>query len=381
MRSPQYRGRTLETLVLQSTPFCNIDCAYCYLPHRSSKQRMSEHTLEQTFRRVFSSPFVNNHLTVLWHAGEPLVLGVDYYRTALELLERHRRPDVSVTVHFQTNGTLLNQEWIDFFRATGAQVGVSLDGPAELHDRSRKTRRGTGTYQEVMRGVRLLQSNDFSFHVITVLTRESLRSAAKMFEFYAQNHITDVAFNVEEIEGIHNSSSLGSDDASAQMRGFLRDFFELAESQQPGIRVRELAGAFQAIVNAASNAYGNPMVEPLRFVSVGVNGEISTFSPELLGYGDARHPTFVFGNVHDNELADILQNPAFLDANAEIERGISKCQSSCQYFDLCLGGVPGNKFFENGTFDSGETLFCRLAKQAVIDVVLERVENSLGITC
>jgi uncharacterized protein len=342
---------------------------------------MSEHTLEQTFRRVFSSPFVNNHLTVLWHAGEPLVLGVDYYQKALELLERHRRPDVSVTVHFQTNGTLLNQEWIDFFRATGAQVGVSLDGPAELHDRSRKTRRGTGTYQEVMRGVRLLQSNDFSFHVITVLTRESLRSAAKMFEFYAQNHITDVAFNVEEIEGIHDSSSLGSDDASAQIRGFLRDFFELTENHQPRIRVREFAGAFQAIVKAESNAYGNPMVEPLRFVSIGVNGEISTFSPELLGYGDARHPTFVFGNVHDNELADVLQNPAFLDVNAEIERGVSKCRSSCQYFDLCLGGVPGNKFFENGTFDSGETLYCRLAKKAVIDVVLERVENSLGITC
>jgi uncharacterized protein len=112
-----------------------------------------------------------------------------------------------------------------------------------------------------------------------------------------------------------------------------------------------------------------------------VNGEISTFSPELLGYGDARHPTFVFGNVHDNELADILQNQAFLDVNAEIERGVSKCQSSCQYFDLCLGGVPGNKFFENGTFDSGETLFCRLAKKAVIDVVLERVENSLGVAC
>jgi uncharacterized protein len=268
MRSPQYRGRTLETLVLQSTPFCNIDCAYCYLPHRSSKQRMSERTLEQTFQRVFSSPFVNNHLTVLWHAGEPLVLGVDYCQRALELLERHRRPDVSVTVHFQTNGTLLNQEWIDFFRATGAQVGVSLDGPAELHDRSRKTRRGTGTYQEVMRGVRLLQSNDFSFHVITVLTRESLSSAAKMFEFYAQNNITDVAFNVEEIEGIHDSSSLRSDDASAQMRGFLREFFELTASRHPRIRVRELEGAFQAIVNAASNTYGNPMVEALRFVSL-----------------------------------------------------------------------------------------------------------------
>jgi uncharacterized protein len=380
MRLSQHRGRIVETLVLQSTPFCNINCSYCYLPDRASKQRMTECTLEKAFECIFSSPFVGSHLSVLWHAGEPLVVGIDYYRRAFELLKQHNRLGVSVTYHFQTNGTLLNQHWIDFFRDHGVKVGLSLDGPAELHDQSRVTRNGNGTFQQVMRGLRVLKDNNFPFHVITVLTRESLRSASNLFEFYVENGITQIAFNTEEIEGVHRSSSLQSGDVDMEARGFFKEFFELAARHQPQLRVREFDGALQAIINPSSNSYGNPMVEPLRFVSIGVNGEISTFSPELLGYGASRHRTFVFGNVYDNELADILENSAFIGVHSEIKEGVKACQHSCEYFDICLGGVPGNKLFEKGSFAATETLFCRLSKKAVIDVVLKRLEDELGIS-
>jgi radical SAM protein with 4Fe4S-binding SPASM domain len=106
-----------------------------------------------------------------------------------------------------------------------------------------------------------------------------------------------------------------------------------------------------------------------------LNGEISTFSPELLGYESQQHGAFVFGNIHQNELADVLHTPKFLLVNAEIQRGIERCRRTCDYFEVCRGGAPANKFFENGTFDSTETLFCRLIKKAVIDVVLERIER------
>src|SRR5262249_32909075 len=129
----------------------------------------------------------------------------------------------------------------------------------------------------------------------------------------------------------------------------------------------------------ACSDYGNPMTEPLRFVSVGVNGELSTFSPELVGSSTHEFPSFVFGNVHENELADILNNPVFRRVNADIQSGVKSCRKSCDYFDIWRGGVPGNKLFENGSFATCETLFCRLSKQAVIDVVLERIEQDLGI--
>ena len=87
----------------------------------------------------------------------------------------------------------------------------------------------------------------------------------------------------------------------------------------------------------------------------------------------------MFGNIHEHELADILRDPKFLAVNAEIMRGLDRCRDSCEYFEICRGGSPGNKLFENGSFDSTETLFCRLTTKAVIDVVLERVEKTFDI--
>ncbi|MDE5461336.1 cyclophane-forming radical SAM/SPASM peptide maturase GrrM/OscB [Bradyrhizobium sp. CSS354] len=370
----------IETLVLQSTPFCNIDCSYCYLPDRTSKALMSEQTLERAFSRVFSSPFLGDHLTVLWHAGEPLVAGVDYYRHAFDILERCKPSGVSVTCHFQTNGTLLTQAWVDFLADSSSKIGLSIDGPADLHDRTRKTRSGNGTFQRSMQGLRLLQKNNLPFHVITVLTKESLGCPDKLFEFYVENDIRQVAFNVEEIEGVHSSSSLQSQDSDRQMKEFLRRFLDLLTERRPKLSIREFDGAFHAIVNPKSADYGNPMAEPMRFVSVGVDGDISTFSPELLGTRSCRYPSFAFGNVHADALVDVLTNPIFKEVNSDIQAGIQGCRNSCQYFDVCLGGVPGNKLFENGSFATCETLFCRLAKKAVVDVVLERVERNLGLT-
>ena len=174
MRTAVRHHPSIEMLVLQSTPFCNLDCCYCYLPDRTSKRQMSQATLERTFERVFTSSFLSKHLTVLWHAGEPLVPGVAYYENAFATIDRLRPQGLAVTHSIQTNATLLNLRWIDFFRAHDVRVGVSIDGPADLNDRSRKTRVGGGSFEQAMRGIRLLQDNDYPFHVITVLTRESL---------------------------------------------------------------------------------------------------------------------------------------------------------------------------------------------------------------
>jgi uncharacterized protein len=367
-------------LVMQTTPFCNLDCSYCYLPNRNSKQRMSEATLTRTFERVFLSPFLANQITVLWHAGEPLVPGVTYYENAFAIADRLKPKDLIVKHNFQTNGTLLDQRWIDFFQAAGnVTVGVSIDGPAHLHDLYRKTRRQTASFDQVMRGVRVLQDNDFPFHVITVLSQDSLRHCRELFDFYVDNRITQIAFNVEEIEGGHRSSSLQGGSTDSQIRTFFRQFLELMDKHGVQLEVREFMGALSGIADSNNVQYGNPLAHALRIVSIGVNGEISTFSPELLGYGSERHGEFVFGNVHHNELSDVLRNPNFERVNREIERGLERCRTTCDYFEICRGGAPANKLFENGTFDSTETLFCRLTKKAVIDVVLDRVERALEL--
>src|SRR4051812_31053470 len=145
-----------ELAIIQPTPFCNINCRYCYLPGRTLNKRISPRTLERISQRLFESPFVRDELTIVWHAGEPLVLPVDFYREAHDILQRWNVSGVRITFHFQTNATLIDAEWCRFFLRPNVRVGVSLDGPRELHDLHRVDRRGKGTFDRTFRGLRML---------------------------------------------------------------------------------------------------------------------------------------------------------------------------------------------------------------------------------
>src|ERR1700687_369022 len=192
----------LELLVVQPTPFCNLNCDYCYLPHRDSTRRISAGVLWRTFDQVLRSPIAREGFTVVWHAGEPMVLPILFYEEAFAVLNELNRAALRVDHSFQTNGTLVTPEWCDFIHRHRVKVGVSIDGPAFLHDERRKTRSGKGTHQKVMRGVGCLQDHGIDFHVITVLTSEALDHADALFDFYVEHHIRRVGFNVEEIEGV-----------------------------------------------------------------------------------------------------------------------------------------------------------------------------------
>lgn len=368
----------VEMLVLQPTPFCNINCSYCYLPNRSSKVRMSEETIERVVDSLTEGNWLSDTLTVLWHAGEPLVVGIEYYERVFAVI-RDRVPAAIRIIHnFQTNGILLDRRWAEFFRKHEVTIGLSVDGPQHLHDLHRRTRRDQGTFEQVTKAVQVLRQEKIPFHVITVLTRESLRSPRQLFEFYLEIGATDVGFNIDEIEGDHVSSSLDGTDSDEYMRRFFEEICDLCEAHPGRLRIREVEAAVYAITDPTSADYGNPLAEPFRMLNVAASGDMSTFSPELLGQSSSRFGSFVFGNIHAGEVSELLQNPTYKAVETEIRSGLAKCESGCEYFQLCRGGAPVNKYFENGTFDSTETLFCRLTKKAVIDVVLRRLEVILA---
>src|ERR1700688_2061200 len=112
----------IELLVVQPTPFCNIDCRYCYLPDRTNKAVVSDETLKNLFSQVFASGWAEGGLSVVWHAGEPLVLPVAFYRRALALIDSLKPAGLSVQHSFQTNGTLIDDAWCDFINEAG--IGV-----------------------------------------------------------------------------------------------------------------------------------------------------------------------------------------------------------------------------------------------------------------
>ena len=169
----------IELLVLQPTPFCNINCSYCYLLYRSSKAVVSSETLVNLFSQIFASGWVRDCLSVVWHAGEPPVLPVEFYRHAFRTIDRLKPADLAVSHAFQTNGTLINHEWCAFFAEEQVNVGVSVDGPRQFHDLNRLTRAGRGTFDRTVAGIRLLRRTGVPFHVISVLSSASMAAPAR----------------------------------------------------------------------------------------------------------------------------------------------------------------------------------------------------------
>jgi uncharacterized protein len=215
-RSAAASAARIETIVLQPTPFCNIDCSYCYLPKRNANTVMEHDTITTLFAKLFASGWADRQLTVIWHAGEPLVLPAAYYEAAFTAIEAMRPDEVEVRHAMQTNGMLITPEWCGLFRKWGVGVGVSIDGPRHLHDAHRVTRSGRGTFDRTIAGIRLLRQEEVPFHVISVLSQGGVDAPEEMLEFYLAEGIQDVCFNVEESEGRHLSGLFAATDAQAR---------------------------------------------------------------------------------------------------------------------------------------------------------------------
>lgn len=362
----------LRLLVLQPTPFCNIDCSYCYLPDRALRARISLATLDLVCKRVFESACIDRRLEVAWHGGEPLTVPLSWYEDAFALMAERRPASVRLEHFFQTNGLLLNANWARFFSRTEAKVGLSIDGPAEFHDARRRTRRGGGTFDGAMRAIRLLQDQGLPFHVITVLTEHALDHPDRLFDFYVASGITDVGFNIEEIEGVNTTSSFIESGMETKFREFFRRFFQRVWDAPGLLKVREFESAIALLLS--DEPVRDEQNLPFAIISVAHDGALSTFSPELLGMRHQRFRSFAFGHVATHSLADLAQDGLYRAINDEIRRGVEACQRDCRYFRWCGGGAPANKLFETGRFDATETMHCRLTRQAMLDETIAHLE-------
>jgi uncharacterized protein len=366
----------IELLVVQPTPFCNIDCRYCYLPDRTNKAVVADETLGNLFRQVFASGWANGGLSVVWHAGEPMVLPIEFYRRAFALIDELKPTGLMVTHSFQTNGTLVDDAWCDFIAEAGVGIGVSIDGPQLLHDRNRVTRAGRGTFDKTIAGVRLLRRRNIPLHVISVLTSESLAAPREMFEFYVAEGIDHVCFNVEESEGEHRSASFAASGIEDAYYGFLSEFWRLSALHPGKLRfIREIDDAQRNIFRPGKTELFNQLATPLAIISMDWQGNIATFSPELLGLKSALYDDFVLGNINRDRLVDLAERPLLKRMKHDIDAGIALCREHCEYFSVCGGGEPVNKLFENGSFATAETTYCRITKMRATDLVLDRLER------
>jgi uncharacterized protein len=213
------------------------------------------------------------------------------------------------------------------------------------------------------------------FHVISVLCQASLDAPEKMLDFYLSEGIEDVCFNVEESEGDHVSSLFSATDSENRFRGFLGRFWTLSR-QAGGIRfIREIDDMLPRIFRPDETAVSNVQVEPFSMLNVDCHGNVSSFSPELLGYKHADYNDFIIGDIKTQSLEDMRQSPAMTAMSRDIAAGVEACRQSCEYFSICGGGAPVNKLSENGSFRSARTSFCSLTQMAPTDLIIDALDR------
>jgi len=373
----------ISLLVLQPSPFCNINCDYCYLPNRASKKRMPLEIVAATIEKVFAADLVLGPLTVIWHAGEPLAVPISYYEEAFEEIRRKAPAGAEVRHCMQSNGTLINEAWCQFVSDHNVSIGLSIDGPADMHDAHRKTRSGRGSHHAAMAGLRRLQAHGIPFHVISVITQHSLGRAKDIYHFFYDLGISQLGFNIEEIEGENAKSSLTSSERMAEsVDAFMATIFQLQKADGGRMRIREFDAALGKIQSQTSLRsfdfpHFNEQVRPFGILNVDCDGNYSTYSPELLGMNISPYGSFSFGNILKDDFVETVESSKFRSVFKDIQSGINLCRDSCAYYGYCGGGAPANKYYENGSFATAETMFCKYSVKLPLDIVLNDLEARL----
>ena len=176
-------------------PICNLDCHYCFYLDRESifpqHRKPSDFRMDDQTLEVFVEQYIRSQpgreVHFAWQGGEPTLLGIDYFRKVVELQKRYLEPGKQIHNAFQTNGVLLDDKWCEFFAKENFLVGLSIDGPRELHDRYRVTRGGKPTFDDVMRGMDLLKMHGVRFNTLTVVHRELTYHPLEVYEFLREH--------------------------------------------------------------------------------------------------------------------------------------------------------------------------------------------------
>ncbi len=179
-------------------PACNLDCAYCfYLEKQALYGAGEDYRMSDAVLAAFIGSYVAAQPTpvveFVWQGGEPTLLGLDFFRRVVEL-QAPFAGTKTITNSLQTNGTLLDDDWCRFLKAHNFMVGLSLDGPREIHDRYRRDRQGQGSFDAVMRGLKLLQKHGVEYNVMASVARETARQPLEVYRFFKAEGVEFIQF-------------------------------------------------------------------------------------------------------------------------------------------------------------------------------------------
>src|SRR5436305_3966811 len=167
---------------------CNLDCSYCFflskeMLYPGSRFRMADELLDTYVRQLIEAHAGVPEVAIAWQGGEPTLMGLDFFRRSVQLARTYLRPGQRVAYTIQTNGTLVDAEWAELFRANDFLVGISIDGPRELHDAYRVNKGGQGSFDEVMRGLSFLREAGVDWNALTTVHAANGDNGAEVYRF------------------------------------------------------------------------------------------------------------------------------------------------------------------------------------------------------
>ena len=348
---------------------CNLRCTYCYYLEKSSlypaapAQTMSDELLER-FIRDYIAAQAGDAVSFAWHGGETLLRSRDFYRRVVELQRRYadgRQIDNSI----QTNGTLLDDAWCEFFRENGWLVGISLDGPPEAHDLYRRDRQGGPTFEAVMRSVALLQKHGVEWNALAVVNRRNADDPAGFYRFFRSIGCRFLQFTpvVERILPHDDGRQLASAaDAGAPLADFSvtpeqwgRFTCALFDEWVVGDVGRIFVQLFDAtLANWVGEAPGVCTLSK----NCGHAGALE-FNGDLYACDHFVFPEYKLGNILETPLTELMRGPrqtAFGDAKL---RALPTQCRRCRYLFACNGECPRNRFERTREGEPGLNYLCK----------------------
>ncbi len=322
---------------------CDLDCTYCYYLDKEalypgSAFRMSEEVLD-TFTRQYLTSQESPEIVFGWQGGEPTLMGLDFFRQAIEAQARYRPAHTRIVNTLQTNGVSLTDEWCEFFLKHAFLVGISLDGPARLHDAYRVDKGGKPTFERVMRGVELLRQHGVAFNVLTTVHAANAEYPVEVYRFLRDDVKTRFIQFIPVVEPRDAGRASERSVTGAAYGAFLRATFDEWVHNDVG-------QVFVQLFDVALAAWVGQPAGLCVFEETCGNALALEHNGDLYACDHFVEPAYRLGNIREQELPVLV--------SGEVQRAFGRAKRSmlpaycraCEVRFVCNGGCPKNRFIE-----------------------------------
>jgi uncharacterized protein len=320
---------------------CNLDCAYCFylskeMLYPGSRFRMADDLLQAYLRQLIDAHAGAPEVVVAWQGGEPTMMGLDFFRRSTELAAAYRRPGQRITYTIQTNGTLIDDAWAAFFKEHDFLVGLSIDGPRELHDAYRVDKGGKGSFGRVMRGLAALRRHDVEWNALTTVHAANQDRGREVYAFLRDACAARFMQFIPIVEREGDRVTARSVSPGGYGR-FLIDIFE------DWVR-RDIGEVYVQMFDVAlANWYGAPP-------GLCVHSETCGLALALEHTGDVYscdhfvEPDHRLGNIRQARLLDLVDSPRQAEFGRAKRDTLPRYCRGCDVRFACHGGCPKDRF-------------------------------------